>query len=147
MKPATIRLLLSLTVSNNWHITQLDIFNVFLHCTIDEVVYMSQPLGFVDLDRPEHVCLLKRSLYGIKQAPQIWNKCLIDASLSYGFTGSKIDCSLFYISSNGDKIFFWVYVDDLLVLGSSSSLVGSVITCLSHYLLCETLIASLIYGD
>ncbi|WMV42132.1 hypothetical protein MTR67_035517 [Solanum verrucosum] len=63
VKPATIRLLLSLAISNNWHITQLDISNVFLHGTLDELVYMSQPPGFVDPDRPKHVCLLKRSFY------------------------------------------------------------------------------------
>lgn len=48
--------------------------------------------------------------------------------LSYGFTRSKTDCSSFYFSSNGDKIFCLVYVDDLLVLGSSSSLIGYIIT-------------------
>ncbi|KAH0641421.1 hypothetical protein KY285_032262 [Solanum tuberosum] len=128
VKPATIRLLLSLAVSTNWHITQLDISNAFLHGTLDEVVYMSQPPGFVDPDRPEHVCLLKHSFYGLKQAPRMWNKCLTDTLISYGFTSSKIDCSLFHFSCDGDKIFCLVYVDDLLVLGSSSSLVGSVIT-------------------
>lgn len=45
VKPATIRLLLSLGVSNNWHIIQLDISNAFLHGHLDEVVYMSQPPG------------------------------------------------------------------------------------------------------
>ncbi|KAH0644977.1 hypothetical protein KY284_032861 [Solanum tuberosum] len=66
VKPATILLLLSLAILNNWHITQLDISNGFLHGTLDEVVYMSQPPEFVDPDRPKHVCLLKCSLYGLK---------------------------------------------------------------------------------
>lgn len=107
VKPATIRVLLSLAVSNNWHITQLDISNAFFHGTLDEVVYMSQPPGFVDPDRPTHGCLLKRSLYGLKQAPHMWNKCLTDALLAYGFIGSKTDCSLFHFSSNSDKLFVW----------------------------------------
>lgn len=67
---------------------------------------------------PIHVCLLKRSLYGFKQAPHMWNKCLTDVLLPYGFSGSKTDCSLFYFSSGKEKLFCLVYVDDLLLLTS-----------------------------
>ncbi|XP_070021823.1 uncharacterized mitochondrial protein AtMg00820-like [Nicotiana sylvestris] len=51
---ATIRLLLSLAVTNQWHTTQLDISNAFLYSHLDEIVYMSQPPGFVDPTRPDH---------------------------------------------------------------------------------------------
>jgi len=34
-------------VSHGWKINQLDIHNVFLNRTLDEEVYMQQPLGFV----------------------------------------------------------------------------------------------------
>ena len=68
---ATIHLLLSLVVTNNWHITQLDISNTFLHRNLDETVYMSQPPNFADPSRPDHVYLLKRSLYGLKHVGNI----------------------------------------------------------------------------
>jgi hypothetical protein len=35
-----------------------------------EEVYMRQPPGFVDSDKPGHYCKLVRSLYGLKQAPR-----------------------------------------------------------------------------
>ena len=37
---------------------------------------MSQPEGFVDPDKSEHVCKLKRSIYGLKQSARCWNTTL-----------------------------------------------------------------------
>lgn len=55
VKPATIRTLLHLALANNWDVHQLDVQNAFLHGTLNETVYMSQPPGFVDESRPHHV--------------------------------------------------------------------------------------------
>jgi hypothetical protein len=44
VKAATIRLVLSIAVSNNWSLRQLDVQNGFLHGILEEV-FMRQPLG------------------------------------------------------------------------------------------------------
>lgn len=44
----------------------------FLHGNFDETVYMHQPPGFDDPKYPEHVCLRKKSLNGLKQEPRVW---------------------------------------------------------------------------
>jgi hypothetical protein len=51
--------------------------NAFLQVEMkeEEMIYITQPEGYVDADHPNWVCLLK-SLYGIKQAPRVWNKTL-----------------------------------------------------------------------
>ncbi|GKB83035.1 ribonuclease H-like domain-containing protein [Tanacetum coccineum] len=69
VKPAIIHTVLSLTVSRDWPNHQLDVKNAFLHGYLSEMVYMYQPLGFVDPTRPDYVCHLQKLLYGLKQDP------------------------------------------------------------------------------
>ncbi|GJV85068.1 ribonuclease H-like domain-containing protein [Tanacetum coccineum] len=71
VKPATIRTVLSLAVSRQWPIHQLDVKNAFLHGHLTETVYMHQPPGFTDSAHSDYVCLLQKSLYGLKQAPEL----------------------------------------------------------------------------
>lgn len=66
VKPTTIRIILTLVVSQNWLIKQLDVQNAFLHEKLSENVYMSQPPGFIDPLHLHHVCKLDKALYGLK---------------------------------------------------------------------------------
>nr|GEX12698.1 ribonuclease H-like domain-containing protein [Tanacetum cinerariifolium] len=61
VKPATIRTVLSLAISRDWPIHQLDVKNAFLHGHLSQTVYMHQPPGFVDPNKPDYVCHLQRS--------------------------------------------------------------------------------------
>lgn len=46
VKPTTIRVILSISVSYVWDLRQLDVNNVFLQGTLTDDVYMQQPPGF-----------------------------------------------------------------------------------------------------
>ena len=58
VKPATIRTVVSLSLSKAWNIHQLDVKNAFLHGALQETVYMHQPVGYRGKDHPDYVCLL-----------------------------------------------------------------------------------------
>jgi histone deacetylase 1/2 len=68
VKPTTICILLSLAVTRGWFIRQLDVQNAFLHGVLEEEIFMRQPLGFEDPQRPHYLCHLVKAIYGLKQA-------------------------------------------------------------------------------
>ncbi|GJX11316.1 ribonuclease H-like domain-containing protein [Tanacetum coccineum] len=115
VKPATIRIVLSLVVSRDWPIHQLDVKNVFFHGYLSETVYMHQPPGFVDLAHPDYVCHLKRSLYGLKQASRAWFKPFASYATRGGFQHSKTDSSLFIFNRGADIAYLLLYVDDIIL--------------------------------
>jgi hypothetical protein len=72
VKPATIRLVLSIAVSQGWSLRQLDVQNTFLHGVLKEDVFMKQPPEFVNSNFPSYHCKLDKALYGLKQALRAW---------------------------------------------------------------------------
>lgn len=67
VKSTTIRFVLSIALPKSWSIHQLDVKNAFLNGNLNETIYMHQPLGFHD-SHHDYVCLVRKSLYGLKQA-------------------------------------------------------------------------------
>jgi histone deacetylase 1/2 len=119
VKAATIRLVLSIAVTNGWSLRQLDVQNAFLHGKLSEEVYMYQPPGYSDKSHPTYVCKLDKALYGLKQAPRAWYARLCSKLVQLGFVPSKADTSLFHYNKNGYSLFVLVYVDDIIVASSS----------------------------
>jgi Reverse transcriptase (RNA-dependent DNA polymerase) len=68
IKPTIIKLILSLVVTSNLNIRQLDVNSVFLHGKLQETIYMKQPSSFQDTQFPTHVCKMHKSIYGLKQS-------------------------------------------------------------------------------
>ncbi|RVX07394.1 Retrovirus-related Pol polyprotein from transposon RE1 [Vitis vinifera] len=131
VKPCTIRLILALAVSFQWPVHQLDVENAFLNGDLEEKVFMTQPQGFFNPTYPTYVCKLHKALYGLKQAPRAWFQKLRIALLDYGFQSSRADTSLFIFHTASDILILLVYVDDILVTGSSPTLVSHFISYLS----------------
>ena len=62
----SIRILLAIAAYYDYEIWQMDVKTAFLNGNLEEEVYMTQPEGFVSSGRPNQVCKLKRSIYGLK---------------------------------------------------------------------------------
>ncbi|GJY97599.1 copia protein [Tanacetum coccineum] len=69
----------------------MDVKTAFLNGELNEVVYVSQPEGFVDPEHPSHVYRLKKALYGLKQAPRAWYDKLSAFLIKSGFTKGVVD--------------------------------------------------------
>ncbi|XP_021843274.1 uncharacterized mitochondrial protein AtMg00810-like [Spinacia oleracea] len=129
IKPATIRAVLSIALSHSWPMHQLDVMNAFLHGNLNETVYMHQPMGFRDPKYPNHVCLLKKSLYG--QSPRAWYQRFADYVFTIGFSHSRADHSLFINCRGSDIAYILLYVDDIILTASSDALRKSIMSLLS----------------
>jgi hypothetical protein len=132
VKPATIRTVLTLALARDWPVHQLDVTNAFLHGTLTETVYCTQPVGFVDPTQPDMVCKLNKSLYGLKQAPRAWYSRFATFLCSQGFFEAKSDTSLFVLRHASDTAYLLLYVDDIVLTASSPELLRRIISCLQR---------------
>lgn len=88
----------------------------FLHGYLDEQIYMQQPEGFKEPNKEEYVCLLKKSLYGLKQSPKQWYKRFDLFMVSHGYTHCEYDRCIYYrVLVKGSYVLLALYVDDMLV--------------------------------
>ncbi|KAA0052371.1 putative mitochondrial protein [Cucumis melo var. makuwa] len=131
VKSITICMLLTIAIMKGWSIRQLDVNNAFLHGNLDENVYMEQIFGFEVKSSYPMVCHLKKALYGLKQAPRAWYENLSLGLHSLGFRTSKADTSLLIRVTPTSCCYALIYVDDLIIMGSSKKDVNSLVHSLN----------------
>ena len=132
VRHSTIRLVLAHAVASHWPIRQIDINNAFLNGDLTERVYMQQPPGFTSTN-PHLVCHLHKAIYGLKQAPRSWFLKLSTTLQQLGFHSTKSDTSLFVKFASSYTLFVLVYVDDILITGSSATAITDLITRLNSF--------------
>jgi hypothetical protein len=64
-----VRLIITLAVHEGWEVHHMDIKSAFLNDDLQEEVYVEQPAGFVVVGKEHKVLKLKKTLYGLHQAP------------------------------------------------------------------------------
>ncbi|XP_019087653.1 PREDICTED: uncharacterized protein LOC109127439 [Camelina sativa] len=131
VRTATIRLVLDTAVARGWSLKKLDVSNAFLHGELQEPVFMYQPTGFIDPEKPNHVCRLTKALYGLKQAPRAWFDTFSTFLLEFGFNCSTADPSLFVLHQGDKIIVLLLYVDDILLTDNNQSLLDQLLQSLN----------------
>ena len=71
------------------------------------------------------VCGLKKSIYGLKQAPRAWYAKMDAFLLSVGFTRCHSDPNVYILHSDDAHFLLVLYVDDLIIIGSTTSIIDS----------------------
>lgn len=103
----------------------MDVKYAFLHGNLQEEIYIKQPLCYIRFDS-SLVCRLKKSLYGIKQAPWSWYAKMDTFLLDTGFSRCHSDSIVYTKKVNDHLIILFLYVDDLILTRSDPKLIHHV---------------------
>ena len=115
----TLRAFLATAAAEDYDVHQLDIKTAFLNGELEETIFMAQAPGY---KTDNLVCNLKKSLYGLRQAPRAWHTRLKKALEDLGFQASDADAGLFIIWEGLQvKALILVYVDDMLIAAPVNS--------------------------
>ena len=111
----------------------MDVDTAFLYGVMpsSEPTYVDVPQGYPippelkDLPPSELVAKCNKAIYGLKQTPRLWNKNIDVTMKRFGFVQSTADACLYSRISNGEQLFVTIFVDDLIIAGSSESAITS----------------------
>nr|GEY98523.1 copia protein [Tanacetum cinerariifolium] len=81
----SIRILLAYACDLDFMLFQMDVKSAFLNGFISEEVYVAQPLGFIDFEKPDYFYKLKKALYDLIQAPKAWPDIMFSVCLCARF--------------------------------------------------------------
>ncbi|CAI7895533.1 unnamed protein product [Closterium sp. NIES-54] len=115
----SLRILLAITAMKKNKLRQIDVANAFLYAPVDAEIFVELPHG--SHGEPNQVCQLQKSLYGIKQAPRLWQQYLHARLIRIGFRQLPHDQGMYRLTKGTDYILLIVYVDDLLYIGSTNN--------------------------
>ena len=131
-----VRVFLSVANKLGLYLHQLDVTTAFLHGTLEKPVYMHIPDGLVELaDRPldlkgEYVCLLKRSLYGLKVSPNLWYNKFSKILTKLGFEVYPFQTCIFKWSQGNIYLLLIIYVDDCILASNDNDKAFEIIQAL-----------------
>ena len=122
VKHSSIRILLAIVAHKDWELQQMDVKTAFLNRELEEKIYMEQPEGFVKKGEEDNVCLLKRSLYGLRQSSRQWYIRFDEFIQRIGFEKSLYDSCVFIKKRKGTAAaYLLLYVDDMLIAAATLS--------------------------
>ena len=101
----------------------MDVKSAFLNGYLKEEVYVEQPQGFIVEGKEDKVYRLKKALYGLKQALRAWYSRIDKYLHDHGFDNCSSESAVYKKVIGSDFITLCLYVDDLIFMGTSISLV------------------------
>ena len=111
----------------DWEIHQMDVKTAFLQGNNDEEIYMKQTEGYIDEERPDYVCKLYKSIYGLKQVARCWS-ISIDTFLTSNDSRKITVDPCVYIKPKTHKdgriefVIIALYVDDILFFSNNTEM-------------------------
>lgn len=129
----SVRIFLALSACLHLHVHQMDVNTAFLNSSMDDIVYVRQPPSFINKEHPDWVWKLSGAMYGLKQAPLLWNKHINGTLTKLGFNQHAGEHGLYFKHSPSGLIFVALYVDDLLIAAPDMAIMQKVKNALSRF--------------
>jgi hypothetical protein len=104
----SFRSVMAIAARFDLELIQYDVVNAFVNAELEEEVYMRLPPGY---RKPGVILQLQRALYGLRQAPLLWQKHFTSTLILIGFTPVPHEPCCYTLK--GVLIFF--YVDDIVL--------------------------------
>ncbi|KAI0993408.1 hypothetical protein K3495_g14777 [Podosphaera aphanis] len=104
------RLLMSLVAFFDLETIQADAVNAICNSTLDDGIYLYNPLGF---NRRGYVLRLHRALYGLRNSPKLWLKLLSGTLQDIGLCQVPGQPGIF---TDYSSVIIFFYVDDLAII-------------------------------
>ena len=115
---------------------QFDVCAAYLNADLLDIIFMEQPEGFEDADWPLYVCLLLKSLYGLKQSARRWNKTFDKFAQEFNLLPGIADPCVYYSKDthHPDKIetILGIFVDDGIVCSTNANKLEDILQYLDN---------------
>nr|ADE10054.1 rve superfamily protein [Tremella fuciformis] len=121
---SSFRLFLTIVNYLDWECDQIDIIGAFLKANIDKDIFIEPPEGS-DI-AADHVLHLRKSLYGLRQSPHLFNKRLDEFLRELGFKPTLADPCIYSLRQGHKRCMISVHVDDMLIAGNDRSTIDEI---------------------
>lgn len=120
----SIRMILSIIAERDLEMIHFDVKTAFLYGSLEEEIWMAEPKGYET--KAGNACLLRKSLYGLKQASRQWNQCFVSFLKDFSLKPINTDSCVLVGKHEGQLVLVAVYVDDGLACSSSMATLNTI---------------------
>lgn len=138
VRKCSLRILFALACELDLSIDHIDVTTAFLNGELRETIYMEQPPGF-DNNNKGKVCLLKKGIYGLKQASKIWYDRVNKLLCENGFSQSKCEPCIYTSKVNNCLVIVALYVDDFYIFYNNELAKDQLVKLLMNEFNCKNL--------
>ena len=118
-KMQSVRILLLLAAKFDLELTSMDVSTAYLNADIKDTIYMKIPPGYIKNSPETKYLKLEKALYGGKQSGRRWYERITTFLKSKGYKQLKSDSCIFCSQDPTIKIYICIYVDDILIAGTT----------------------------
>lgn len=117
----SLRILFAIAAHMGMKVCQFDIVAAFLNGEMGDTVYSRQVTGFTHPTHPQRVWLLKKSLYGTRQAARRWQQHFNKTASKFNLVPSPSDSAVYVCKDDLGLLILHLHVDDSMVFASSTA--------------------------